>query len=65
MYNTINLFVMVQECTPKTNEAEAVAFLESIGAVETDVQVAEERWWFGRYDKEQKLYQVKNETSIE
>ena len=53
---TDDLFVMVLECMPKTDETEAMAFLKNIGAVETDVQVAEEGWWWGRYDKEQKLH---------
>ncbi len=40
---------------PKTDETEAMIFLKNIGAVETNVQVAEEGWWWGRYDKERKL----------
>lgn len=61
---TDDLFVMVIECTPKTNEAEVVAFLESIGAKEINIQVAEDAWWFGRYDKEQKLYQVESKPPV-
>ena len=53
---TDDLFVMVIECTAKTNETELLAFLQSNGAVETDVQHAETGWWLGRYDREQKLY---------
>ncbi len=50
---TDDLFVMVIECTEKTNVDEVTAFLSSNGAIETDVQVAEEGWWFGRYDKDE------------
>ena len=33
------------------------SLLSSKGAVETDVQIAEEDWWFGTYDNEdEKLY---------
>lgn len=53
---TDDLFVMVIECTDKTNDAEAESFLKSAGAVETNVQHAETGWWLGRYDKEDKLY---------
>ncbi len=61
---TDDLFVMVLEVTSKTNEADTIGFLKKIGAVETQVQVAEEGWWLGRYDKEQTLYQGKTETAI-
>jgi hypothetical protein len=33
--------------------------LSSNGAIETDVQVAEDGWWFGTYDKEDNLYNEK------
>jgi len=52
---TDDKFVMVIECTAKTNESEASAFLGSLGATEINTQVAETGWWLGRYDKEQKL----------
>jgi hypothetical protein len=61
---TDDLFVMVLECTPKTNETAVVTFLESIGAMETNIQFAEDGWWLGTYDREQKLYQVKSETTL-
>lgn len=61
---TDDLFVMVLECTAKTNETEAINFLKSIGATETNVQHAEEGWWLGRYDKQQKLFEGKSETAI-
>jgi len=53
---TDDLFVMVIECTDKTNVEDLKAFMQNAGATEVDYQVAESDWWFGRYDKEQKLY---------
>lgn len=53
---TDDLFVMVIECTAKTNEGEASSFLNSIGAKEVNTQVAEEGWWLGTYDKDKKLF---------
>lgn len=61
---TDDLMVMVLECTSKTNEEEAKAFLASTGAKEINVQVAEDGWWLGRYDKEQKLFENKTESSL-
>src|SRR6476659_6978652 len=49
---TDDQFVMVIECTDKTNEAEVHAFLQNAGASEINVQHAETGWWLGRYDKE-------------
>lgn len=56
---TDDLFVMVIECTDKTNAEDLKAFLTSNGAVETDIQVAEEGWWFGRYDKDEMRFENK------
>jgi hypothetical protein len=53
---TDDLFVVVIECTEKTNETEVAAFLQTNGAVEVNVQEAETGWWLGRYDRKQKLY---------
>lgn len=55
---TDDAFVMVIECTAKSNEEEIKSFLETNGAIEINTQVAEAGWWFGRYDKEQKLYRT-------
>ena len=55
---TDDLFVMVIECTSKTNESDVINFLENNGAMEINVQHAETGWWLGRYDKEQKLYRT-------
>jgi hypothetical protein len=51
-------FVMVIELTDKSNESEIENFLQTNGAVDINVQEAEDGWWFGRYDKEQKLYRT-------
>ncbi len=56
---TDDLFVMVIETTDKTNVEDLKAFLSNAGAVETDVQIAEEGWWLGRYDKDQVPFQNK------
>jgi Protein of unknown function (DUF3341) len=54
--STDDLFVMVVECTEKTNEEELKNFLTNSGAANVHTQIAETGWWLGRYDKEQKLY---------
>jgi hypothetical protein len=54
--STDDTFVMAIECTDKTNEAEAIAFLESVGAKEVDVKMKETEWWLGRYDKDEKVF---------
>jgi hypothetical protein len=48
---TDDQFVMVIECTAKTNEAELHAFLKSAGAHDVHTQVAETGWWLGTYSK--------------
>lgn len=60
---TDDLFVMVIECTGKTNEDEVKNMLSQSGAKEVNVQVAEDGWWIGRYDKEQKLYKEDQENA--
>jgi hypothetical protein len=54
---TDDLFVMVIECTENTNTEDLKAFLTNNGAIETDVQIAEEGWWIGRYDKDEVLFE--------
>ncbi len=54
--STDDHFVMVIECTDKTNETDVQNFLQKNGAQDVHIQVAETGWWIGRYDKEQKLY---------
>ena len=56
---TDDLFVMVIEPTEKTNEAEVLAFLQELGAVETNVQEAESGWWLGRYDRDSLPFEVR------
>lgn len=53
---TDDLFVMVIECTERTNEEEVKAFLNNNGAVEINVQEAPVGWWLGRYDRPSKLF---------
>ncbi|MBV9986855.1 MAG: DUF3341 domain-containing protein [Chitinophagaceae bacterium] len=50
---TDDLFVMVIECTSKTNAEDLKGFLAANGAVEVNEQVAESGWWWGRYDKDE------------
>lgn len=50
--STDDTFVMAIECTDKTNEEEAIAFLKNAGAQDVQVQSRETGWWFGRYDRE-------------
>lgn len=52
--STDDTFVMALECTDKTNEQEAISFMNSIGAKQVIVQYKETGWWIGRYDKEGK-----------
>jgi hypothetical protein len=56
---TDDLFVMVLECTDQTNTAEAESFLTNAGAIEVKTEIAEEGWWFGRYDKETMFFEQK------
>ncbi len=55
--STDDLFVMALECTEKTNEKEAVAFLQNVGATDVVVDYKETEWWLGRYDKEIKIFE--------
>ena len=56
---TDDLFVMAIETTEKTNVEDLKAFLTNTGAKEVNVQVAEEGWWFGRYDKDEMPFENK------
>jgi len=51
-------FVMAVELNDHVNEAEVVNFLKSTGAVKTSVQVAEDSWWYGRFDKTEPYQQL-------
>ena len=58
--STDDTFVMALECTDKTNEAEVLSFLETVGAKEVKVEYKETEWWIGRYDKDKKLFHKEN-----
>jgi Protein of unknown function (DUF3341) len=51
--STDDTFVMAIECTNKTNETEAMTFLQSIGAADVKTEYKETGWWLGRYDKKE------------
>ena len=61
--STDDLFVMVIECTDKTNSEEVSQFLKNAGAVKINLQEAETGWWLGRYDKEDNLYSTTNRVT--
>ena len=61
---TDDLFVMVIECTDKTNEAEVTGFLQSLGAIEINTQEAETGWWLGRYDRDTKPFEKKTIVAV-
>jgi hypothetical protein len=58
--STDDTFVMALECTDKTNEAEVLSFLETVGAKEVKVEYKETEWWLGRYDKDKKIFHKEN-----
>lgn len=47
---TDDLFIAAIELTEGTSEQEVIDYLKTTGAVETNIQIAEAGWWFGRYD---------------
>jgi ActD protein len=55
-------FVMVIECTSKTNVDDLQGFMSNAGAFDVNVQEAETNWWLGTYDKEQTL--IKEEPTV-
>jgi hypothetical protein len=61
---TDDKFVMVIECTPKTNEAEVQSFMQGVGATEINVQLAETGWWLGRYDKDRVPFEPKKIAQV-
>lgn len=61
---TDDRFVMVIECTPKTNESDVQAFLETLGAKEVNVQDAETGWWLGGYHKDKKPFKYKDTSLV-
>ena len=47
---------------PNTDDLKSL--LSSKGAVETDVQVAEDGWWFGTYDNENEQLYKNNQVAL-
>ena len=62
--STDDLFVMALEATSKTSETEAVAFLQSLGAIDVKVETRETGWWLGRYDKQTKVFERQKEEVV-
>src|SRR6476620_9466867 len=60
--STDDLFVMAIECTDKTNDNEAIDFLNSVGAKDVNVQYKETWWWLGRYDRKEKPFEKQVEV---
>jgi hypothetical protein len=50
---------MAIEVTAKTNAAELKSFLTSLGGLEVNEQRVESGWWYGRYDREDRLFDNK------
>jgi hypothetical protein len=48
-----DMFVMAIEINKHMSEAEVIAFLKTTGAKETNVQVVESSWWYGRWDQKE------------
>jgi hypothetical protein len=46
-----DMFVMAVELNEHVKENEVIDFLKSTGAKETSVQIAEDEWWYGRFDR--------------
>lgn len=57
--STDDLFVMVIECTEKTNENAIIQFLNDLGAKEVITQMKETRWWLGTYDNNKKPFEAR------
>ena len=62
--STDDIFLMALACTDKTNEAETISFLQSLGAKDVKVDQREDRWWLGRYDKESEVFEKKPEEAV-
>jgi hypothetical protein len=53
---TDDTFVMALEVTAKTNEQEALQFLQDLGAKDVQVMEKETEWWLGTYDKPTRIF---------
>lgn len=62
--STDDTFVMALEATAKTNDTEALAFLQSLGAKDVKIDHREDRWWLGRYDKQEKFLEKRTEEAV-
>ncbi len=62
---TDDLFVMVIELTPKSNPEDVIAYLKSLGTVETKIEEAETGWWLGRYDTDKRPFESPNVMSVQ
>jgi hypothetical protein len=60
---TDDLFVIAIELNDHVTEQEVIDFLKSTGAIETNVQVAESEWWYGRFDKQEE-YELNPERAL-
>jgi hypothetical protein len=60
--STDDTFTMAIELNERSNEAEIISFLQSVGAQEVSVQLKETGWWLGRYDQERRLYENRPEV---
>lgn len=58
---TDDKFVMVIEVNDE-NAASTEAFIKSTGAEETNIQVAEADWWYGRFDKKEE-YEIQQQLA--
>ena len=61
---TDDLFVMAIEVTAKTNTEELKSFLASIGGQQINEQRAEAGWWYGRFDKDDRLFETKRVEAV-
>ena len=62
--STDDTFLMALEVTPKSNEADVINFLQGLGASDVQVQYKETGWWLGRYDKDTKRFEKKEELPV-
>jgi len=63
--STDDTFVLALECNDKTKDDEVMAFLNNLGAKEVSVQYKETGWWLGRYDKDTKKFEKKQEKLVQ
>jgi hypothetical protein len=59
---TDDLFVLTIDVTDK-NASEVEGFLKTTGAVKTNIQTAENEWWYGRWDRKED-YELEAKNAI-